>query len=163
MVSEGPAGGLPAQPAMATSPLPQARAIAIADARYYLRRAFRLIDEEARQVGLGPLECQLLVQLRGAPDGQLSVGELSRRVDVNQDHTSRLVRDLSGRGLVTKHRSEEDRRVTFVGVTEAGLHLVNLVDDRAQDGFTRLQNEFAPEQRRLALEVWARNLGVDQF
>lgn len=139
------------------------RETAIADARYFLRRAFRLIDEEARRAGLDPLECQLLVQLRGAPEEFLSVGELSRRLDVTNDLTSRLVRGLQQRGLTRKHRSEIDRRVTFVAVTAEGIQLVNSIDDRSQIGFERLQREFAPNQRRRALEVWAKNFGVNSL
>nr|ACL11826.1 possible regulatory protein, MarR [Mycolicibacterium brisbanense] len=136
------------------------RDAAIADARYYLRRAFRIIDEEARRAGLDPLECQLLVQLRGAPDGRLSVGELSRRLDVTQDLASRLVRRLDSRGLTSKQRSETDRRVIQVMATPEGLDLIDTVDTRSQLGFARIQQEFPAERRRRAIEIWAANLGV---
>src|ERR1700722_6414989 len=61
---------------------PEPHEAAIADARFLMRRAFRMIDDEARKIGLDPLAHQLLVQLRGAPALTHTVSELAVRLDI---------------------------------------------------------------------------------
>ena len=40
----------------------------VAEARYVIRRIFRIVDEQAKSAGLEPLEHQALIQLFGAPE-----------------------------------------------------------------------------------------------
>ena|ERR1700742_4474917 len=135
--------------------------IAVADARFLLRRAFRIIDDEARHSGLDPLANQLLVQLRGAPEMTHSVSELAMRLDIPLNLVSRLTRDLERPGYVERLSSVRDRRVTLVRATAAGADIARDIGDRARDRFSSLQNVLSEERRAAALQVWARNFGVE--
>lgn len=136
-----------------------ARLAAIADSRYYIRRAFRIIDDEARKAGLDPLECQALVQLVGAPDATQSVTDLALRLDVPRGLVSRIAKALDERGLVVRAPSLEDRRVTLVTTTEAGHEMVRRVDAAVQPRFEVLQQDMSLHRRSEALRIWAGNFG----
>jgi DNA-binding MarR family transcriptional regulator len=133
---------------------------AVADARFLMRRAFRMIDEEARKVGLDPLENQLLVQLRGAPALTRSVSDLASRLDVALGLVSRLAKELERRKLVFRKQSPDDGRVTLVCALAKGENLAIAVAENVQARFKTLQDEFSEEHRRAALQVWANNFGV---
>ncbi|MEZ5269445.1 MAG: MarR family winged helix-turn-helix transcriptional regulator [Microthrixaceae bacterium] len=74
--------------------------------------------EVATRYGLSLLGLQLLEALdrRGAT----AVGELAAELDVRQPTISDAISTLETRGLLTKHRSELDRRTTEVELTAAG-------------------------------------------
>jgi DNA-binding MarR family transcriptional regulator len=140
---------------------PDPHEAAVADARFLMRRAFRMIDDEARKLGLDPLANQLLVQLRGAPAVTRTVSELAVRLDIPLNLASRLARDLDRRGLVERLQSPDDGRVRLIRATDEGIDLARRIGDRARVRFTELQGGFSEEQRRAALLVWAGNLGVE--
>jgi DNA-binding MarR family transcriptional regulator len=136
-------------------------AVAVADARYLLRRAFRLIDEEARKLGVDALEHQLLVQLRGAPELVCSVSDLAFRLDVQLGFISRLAKELEKRQLVCRERSAKDGRVTLVRATVKGERLARRIADNIRPRFEELRQELSPERRIQALKIWAQNFGVE--
>jgi DNA-binding MarR family transcriptional regulator len=137
------------------------RMVAVADARFLLRRAFRIVDEEARRSGLDPLDNQLLVQLRGAPELTHSVSELAMRLDVPLNLISRLSRELERRGYVERLSSTRDRRVTLVRATSAGIDIAREIGDRSRERFGSLREVLSEERRVAALEVWVRNFGIE--
>jgi DNA-binding MarR family transcriptional regulator len=140
---------------------PEPHEAAIADARFLMRRAFRMIDDEARKLGIDPLAHQLLVQLRGAPALTHTVSELAVRLDIPLNLASRLAADLDRRGLVERLQSPDDGRVRLIRATDEGIDLARRIGDRARVRFTELQHGFSAQQRRAALQVWAGNLGVE--
>jgi DNA-binding MarR family transcriptional regulator len=134
---------------------------AVADARFLMRRAFRIVDEEARRAGIDPLANQLLVQLRGAPDMTHSVSELAVRLDVPPNLVSRLTRGLEEQGYVERLSSTRDRRITLVRATAAGEDIAREIGDRARVGFASLRDVLSEDRRGAALRVWVRNFGLE--
>jgi DNA-binding MarR family transcriptional regulator len=137
------------------------RQAAVADARFLFRRAFRIVDEEARRSGLDPLANQLLVQLRGAPEMTHSVSELAMRLDIPLNLVSRLAGALERQGYVERLSSTRDRRVTLVRATAAGVALATEIGDRSRERFGSLRDVLSEERRAAALQVWVRNFGLD--
>lgn len=132
----------------------------ISEARYVIRKVIRIVDEEARRHQLDPLEHQLLLQLLGADD-QLNINRLADRLDVSAAVASRLVTALESRRLVTRRKSDLDRRVTDVRITEAGqLMCVAIWEDVSIhiDGF---QQQLGSDAKRLALSVFGYYVGVE--
>jgi DNA-binding MarR family transcriptional regulator len=62
----------------------------------------------------------VLVQLSEAPDGQLRMHELANRVLLSRAGLTRLVDRMVASGFVERRPCPDDRRGTFVAVTEAG-------------------------------------------
>jgi DNA-binding MarR family transcriptional regulator len=137
-----------------------AQLAAVADGRYLFRRAFRIIDAEARRISLDPLAFQVIVQLIGAPTRTRTVGELATRLDVPAGLVSRLLGDLERRGYIGRLPSPEDGRVKLVRATETAEDLVVAVYTRVRTKFQDLRDDLDDDRRRHALQIWADNFGV---
>ena len=69
--------------------------------------------------------------LRGSHPARLTCTEVANRMIARDPDVTRLVDRLEKRGLVTRARSTEDRRVIEVGITSKGLDLVHSLDPHA--------------------------------
>jgi DNA-binding MarR family transcriptional regulator len=67
--------------------------------------------------------------LRGARPTRLACREISDRMVARDPDITRLVDRLADRGLVDRVRERNDRRVVEVGITEAGLAVLQQLDD----------------------------------
>ncbi len=72
----------------------------------------------ASRLGLGPGEAQALWLLSDA--GDMTTGELARRLDVDPANASTLLTRLEGRGLVRRQPAPHDRRRRLVSPTAKG-------------------------------------------
>lgn len=70
--------------------------------------------------------------LRGSHPGALTCGEIGERTIARDPDVTRLVDQLSARGLVSRVRSRADRRVVEVSITEKGLELLRELDPHSQ-------------------------------
>lgn len=134
---------------------------AVADARYLMRRLFRIVDDEARREGVDPLANQLMIQLLGAESTARTVSELAVRLDVPLTLVSRLCRQLEARGMVTRSSSPSDARVTLVRATADGNRLTRKIGRQARLRFATVTDEMPMERRRLVLAVWAGDASID--
>src|SRR5215831_10315099 len=80
----------------------------VAQARYVLRKVFRLVEEEAKRAGVDPLAHQALIQIYGSADGALKVKDVAERLDITPAFASSLVKTLAGRGLIATKRDKQD-------------------------------------------------------
>jgi DNA-binding MarR family transcriptional regulator len=89
----------------------------------------------------------------GAP---LGLRELARAAGVSAPTATRMVDGLAARGLLTRERSEEDRRAVCLALTEEGIAAVQ---ERSEQFLARrraLFHQLAPAERRAAAKVLAR-------
>ncbi|HVC13788.1 MAG TPA: MarR family transcriptional regulator [Acidimicrobiales bacterium] len=132
----------------------------IADTRYLVRKVFRLIDEEARNAGLDPLEHQALIQLFGATGRTLQMKDLASRLDVGADVASKTVRSLERKGFALRSRAEVDRRGINVRPTEEAEELLAAIDRRVRADIARLQRGLPRPLQLAALQMFAFYLGL---
>jgi DNA-binding MarR family transcriptional regulator len=66
--------------------------------------------------------------LRGAGTDGLPCGEIGARMVTYDPDITRLIDRLERRGLVTRSRGQEDRRVVIVRITQAGVTLLAKAD-----------------------------------
>lgn len=132
---------------------------AIAHARYVMRRVMRIVDEQAKRESLEPLEHQTLIQIYGAEKGPIQINELAERLDIVAAYASRLVRELESKGLVTRNRSKEDRRVTLVDATPAGAELLKRVDERVHLRVDVFKDGLSDRARAAAFSVFGFYVG----
>ena len=93
----------------------------LAEFRYQIRRFLRFSEQAARQAGLEPQQHQLLLALKGLPEGaEPSIGELAERLQIRHHSVVELVDRLVERGYVKRRRGQADRRIVFVELTAAG-------------------------------------------
>lgn len=132
----------------------------IADTRYLVRKVFRLIDDEARSLGLDPLEHQALIQLFGSSDRTLQMKDVASRLDVGADVASKTVRALEIKGYVRRTRSEVDRRGIYVRPTERAEELLASIDRRVRADIALLQRGLPRQLQLAALQMFAFYLGL---
>jgi DNA-binding MarR family transcriptional regulator len=70
--------------------------------------------------------------LRGAGEAGLARGEVGDRMVAREPDVTRLIDRMEQRGLLTRSREGQDRRVVRVRITPQGLSLVNQLDEPVQ-------------------------------
>jgi DNA-binding MarR family transcriptional regulator len=73
-----------------------------------------------RSVGLPLAWYDVLLELHGAPDHRLRMGELGDKVVLSRTRVSRLVDELVRAGLVTRADNPTDRRSAYAELTPLG-------------------------------------------
>jgi len=104
-----------------------------------LRRIIQSIDLHSRylvrQFGMtGP---QLVILQELVKLGEVSVGELSRSVSLGQATVTGILERLAKRDLITRRRSQTDRRRVLVTATEACEALLDKAPPLMQESFIR--------------------------
>jgi len=119
-----------------------------------LRRITRAIDLYSRQLSkkfklTGPqLVCLRYVKAHGP----LAPSELAKAVSLSQATITGIIDRLHAQGLVTRDRSQEDRRRVIVALTEKGEALVESLPSPLQERFaTRLAA--LPEENQQVIDT----------
>lgn len=99
-----------------------------------LRRVFQAVNEYSkkaeRETGLtGPQLWTIKVLSGAAP---MRVSELARRMYLHPATVVGILDRLEGRGLVTRTRSAEDRRVVEIDLTDLGKDMIKKAPEVAQ-------------------------------
>jgi len=93
----------------------------MAELRYQIRKFLRFSENAARQAGIEPQQHQLLLAIRGLPDGASpTVGVLAERMQLQHHSTVELVDRLVDRNFLCRLRSTNDRRQVLVKLTHDG-------------------------------------------
>ncbi len=95
------------------------------------RLASELHQETAelfKEAGLSAPQFNILRILRGAGEGGLPCNDISERLIARAPDMTRLLDRMEQQGLVTRNRSEVDRRIVAARITEAGLALLAGLD-----------------------------------
>lgn len=108
--------------------------------RYFLRES----ERAARRCGLTPQRYQLLLAIKGAPDGseRLNFTELADRLQLSRNAVTELVQRAEQAGLVARAPSRDDQRVVFLEVTNNGARRLNAVLHELDANRTELAGAF---------------------
>jgi DNA-binding MarR family transcriptional regulator len=94
---------------------------ALAEFRYQIRRFLFFSEQVARSAGLEPQQHQLLLALKGLPDGaRPRIGELAERLQLQHHSTVELANRLAAGGYVRRSRAGDDRREVLLALTAKG-------------------------------------------
>jgi DNA-binding MarR family transcriptional regulator len=118
-----------------------------------LRRVMRAVDLHSRKLmqshGLtGPQALVLQEVVKGVG---LSAGELASRVSLSQATVTDILNRLEQRGLLTRERSESDRRKVAVRPTLAGGEVIAAAPPLLQETFVRRFGDLKPWEQMLLL------------
>jgi DNA-binding MarR family transcriptional regulator len=119
----------------------------------------RLNRELQASDGLSQADYDVLVRLTDVPAGRLRVGDLADDLQWEQSRLSHQLTRMQRRGLIGRTGSPDDRRVTWVTLTEAGRAAieraapahVEVVRRLVLDGLTRDQLTALGEIAQLVL------------
>lgn len=94
---------------------------ALAEFRYQIRRFLRFSEDAARSAGIEPQHHQLMLAIKGRPDGEESrIAYLAERLQIRHHSAVELVDRLAEKGLVTRTRGDHDHREVYVHLTARG-------------------------------------------
>jgi len=94
---------------------------ALAEFRYQLRRFVHFSEEVTREMGLEPQQYQLLLALKGLPEGRnATVGNIAERLQLRHHSTVELIDRLVERGLIERSRDKADQRRVLINLTLQG-------------------------------------------
>jgi DNA-binding MarR family transcriptional regulator len=98
---------------------------ALAEFRYQIRRFLGFSEELARAAGMEPQQHQLLLAIKGLPDGATAtIREIATRLQLKHHSTVELVNRLEKLGHVERKPSEQDRRAVIVHLTPSGARIL---------------------------------------
>ena len=122
--------------------------------RYQLRRFLRFSEQITHEMGITNLQYLLLLHIKGYQGkGWASVSELAERLQSHHHGVVSLVTRCEKLGLVSRQKSESDKRVIEVHLTPAGLKSVEKIARKHRDELLSLQGIFqVPGSRELASE-----------
>jgi DNA-binding MarR family transcriptional regulator len=132
----------------------------VAEARYLLRKVFRLIEDEAKRAGIDPLAHQALIQIYGSKNGALRIKEVAERLDITPAFASSLLKMLVAKGYVGRGRDSTDARVSWAKLTAKGRALLHRIDEQVQMHVDYFTVGLDPEQTEAALSVLMFYAGV---
>jgi DNA-binding MarR family transcriptional regulator len=90
----------------------------LASFRYEVRKFLAFSEQAARAAGIEPQQHQLLLALRGLPDGlRPTIGTVAERLCVQHNTAVALVDKLEERGLLQRERSSGDKREVLLKLT----------------------------------------------
>ena len=93
--------------------------------RYEMRKFLAFSEQAARSAGIEPQQHQLLLALRGLPEGMRpTVGTMAERLSVQPNTAVALVDKLEERGLLVRERGFTDKREVLLKLTAEGEALL---------------------------------------
>jgi DNA-binding MarR family transcriptional regulator len=134
----------------------------LAEFRYRIRQFLHFSEEAARLIGIEPQQHQLLLAIKGLPEGTRPiVTALSSRLCLRHHSTVELINRLVERGAVIRRHSQEDRREVLVELTPHGEHLLGMLSvlhweelqnsgPALSEALQAVVHDTAEERRRLA-------------
>ena len=123
---------------------------ALAEFRYRIRRFLRFSEDAARDAGLEPQQHQLLLAAAGATDGPATVGALAERLQLKPHSVDELITRAESNGLVSRHRSAEDRRFVLVTPTAEGRRMLDRLSDSHREELRQAASGLIESLSRIA-------------
>jgi DNA-binding MarR family transcriptional regulator len=97
----------------------------LAEFRYCIRKFLHFSEEAARSKGIEPQQHQLLLAIKGLPEGaRPTVSTLADRLCLRHHSTVELLDRLEKHGAVARRQGDEDRREVFVELSPRGEELL---------------------------------------
>lgn len=127
------------------------------DCGFYIKHINDVLQRDAnnalRSQDLTLSQITVLLLLEGAPDGELSLKELERRLQVAQSTAAGIVVRLEQKDFVTSFTSSEDKRIKMVRVTERGLGCCESAKQNMQRTEERLLSKLTEAERNTLIKL----------
>ena len=111
----------------------------LAAVRAAIRGFAHFTERVVQNAGLTPQQHQVLVSLRASETGEISIGDLAKTLLLRQHSVSGLADRLEALGLVDRARSNEDRRVVVLRLTDKAKNLMSSLSLTHRDELRRIR------------------------
>ena len=117
---------------------------ALAEFRYQIRKFLNFSQEAARAAGIDPQQHQLLLAVRGLPEGaKPSVRTLAERLQIRHHSAVELIDRCVTHGLVERRRDGSDRRQVTIHLTPKGERVLSELSLHHRDELRQAGPELA--------------------
>jgi CheY-like chemotaxis protein/DNA-binding MarR family transcriptional regulator len=107
---------------------------ALAEWRHQIRKFLSFSEEAARSVGLEPQQHQLLLAVKGLPEGFApTITGIAERMAVRHHTVVEMVDRLAARGIVRREPSPSDKRSVLVVLTPRAERLIRCLSSEHRD------------------------------
>lgn len=107
------------------------------------------VEKVTAQFGISHEQYNALRILRGAGEGGLPTLEIASRMISRSPNITRLLDKLIDKGLASRLRSEQDRRVVYISITPEGVGLLGKLNPLIDQLFARFPAMSKDEMRTL--------------
>lgn len=73
----------------------------VAEARYVIRKVFRIVEDQAKKYGIDPLAHQALIQIYGSENMELQVNQIASRLDTDDSSRTKVAIAINADSLAT--------------------------------------------------------------
>jgi DNA-binding MarR family transcriptional regulator len=123
---------------------------ALAEFRYQIRRFIHFSEQAARAAGIEPQQHQLLLAIKGLPASlRPTIRTLADRMQLQHHSAVELIDRLEKAGMVSRSRSDVDRREVFIELSAKGERLLRDLSLYHQDELRDTGPALAQTLRRL--------------
>lgn len=126
-----------------------------------LSRASKVISEEANQTiekhGLNPTEFAVLELLHHR--GRQPIQKIGQKILLRSGSMTYVVDKLEKKGLLERIFCEEDKRVTYMSITQVGVDLIESIFPEHAENIMSIMSGLSPEEQETAIHV-LRKLGL---
>ena len=105
----------------------------------------------ASELSVTPLEGRAMLWI--ARHNECLMSEFSRGVDVPLSTATRLVDRLAGKGLLIRKRSEEDRRVVRVALSELGRQIERQTREHTVNAIGEMLRRLTPQEQKQLIHL----------
>jgi DNA-binding MarR family transcriptional regulator len=113
-------------------------------------------DSFFKSYRLSRQQYNILRILRGQYPKRVRINDIKRRMIDKMSNVSRLVEKMRVKGLVVREEGDEDRRVSYISLTEEGVRVLTELDDTFPKMLTKFDTISPEEAAQLSvlLEKW---------
>lgn len=122
-------------------PLSNADYQVLASFRHALRVFARFSENAARSAGVTPAQHQLMLAIKGWPEGSPTIAALADRLQLKHNSTVELIQRAAAAGLVEGETNAEDRREHLTKLTERGDGILASLSLEHRDELRRFRAE----------------------
>lgn len=117
--------------------------------RFALRVFLRFSENAARQAGLTPKQHQLLLVVRGFPDGAPTISDVAEWLQLRHHSVVELVDRAAEADLLVRQTDDHDRRRQRLTLTPKGVEVLGSLTATHKDELRRFRQEMAEVLREL--------------
>lgn len=92
--------------------------------------------DEIKPFGFTTSQCYVLVELKKS--SQLTMNELSEKMNLNSSTMTRIINNLVRDGFIERSRDEGDRRIVVVSLTQSGIEAANKLEGSINDYYRKI-------------------------
>lgn len=101
----------------------------------------------------------LILKILASQDHSM-VSQIAEKLEVTNSHVTAASEKLVKKGFVSRTRSEQDRRIVYLSLTEEGRLLVQKMENIIQEYFNRKLQGLTNEEIRVGIEIFNKILGI---